>query len=158
MAEGCYPPCTKSHSFHLNQHVWLLYARLHRQIPVIQSSLFIICASLDIWFDRRDLQNVLHRLHLLFPPTDGEEKAQLWGGKKQKSSCISGCFLVRNRQDGVCSPDWDNGSCVNLFKWRRFYKNRERNNQAWCWQTKETVVAEELERQRKFWVILILVN
>lgn len=81
MAEGSYSPCTKSHSFHLNQHVWLLYARLRCQIPVIPSSLFIIYASLDIWFDRRDLQNILQRLHLLFLPTDGE--------KKQKSSCMS---------------------------------------------------------------------
>lgn len=160
MAVGSYSPCTKSHFFHLNQHVWLPCATVLCQIPVIQSSLFNTYVCLPIRLKRCNPKNI--GTPFAVSVHSRKKNAPFGFNLKAKTILVITLYsrhcLAGNRQDHICSSPrtGGTGSGADLLIPSTFAEIKL----IWAsdWQTKETLVAGELERQRKFWVILILVN
>lgn len=152
MAVGSYSPCTKSHFFHLNQHIWLPYARMRCQISVIQSSLFNIYVSSDVW-----LENVQppdrsaafvpsaekKKFHTFFklnlkPKSILCKSFLLFGGKQAGPYLLPACPRWRCRHWLMCWPCHTEHICRN--KTPLILRLADKG---------ETQVAGELERQRE---------
>lgn len=146
MAVGSYSPCTKSRFFYLNQHVWLPYARVICLIPVIQSSLFNIYVF------------IIEKARSPFFLAGGAEKKTPSGfNLETPRRCSPLFFRGRRYRLGAAFAGGDCGSRVDLVTPSAYAEIKliwasRLADKGGCssWRAGKT--------ERKFWVILILVN